>query len=170
MAVKLIFQHLPIAYEKGSTLLSRNALALASYYAGLSINVARVGNVHALSHQLGGCYGTPHGLANAILLPAVLDHTLKHSDAQLARLGRLLNSSNGEDMTHRQCATSVVVVVRKLNQRLGIPTHFTSLKVDDIAHLASCAAAESVLYPVPFLMRKTVAAGILEEILSAAEN
>ncbi|MBO6754238.1 MAG: iron-containing alcohol dehydrogenase, partial [Spongiibacter sp.] len=69
-AVSMIFQYLPRAYQDGSDADAREQMALAAYYAGMAINSASVGNVHAIAHQLGRHYSTPHGLANALVMPA----------------------------------------------------------------------------------------------------
>ena len=67
LAIKLIFEHLPTACSDGKNIESRSAMTMAAYYAGLAINQVNVGNVHAIAHQLGGKYGIPHGLANALV-------------------------------------------------------------------------------------------------------
>ena len=81
-AVRMIFANLQRAYDDGNDLAAREAMALASFYAGLAFTKAYVGYVHAFSHKIGGMYGVPHGLANAITLPYVLDFL---KDAPLAR-------------------------------------------------------------------------------------
>ncbi|MCD8078828.1 MAG: iron-containing alcohol dehydrogenase, partial [Lachnospiraceae bacterium] len=72
-AVKLIFQNLDAAYEDGSDLVARRNMLRASYYAGCAFTESYVGYVHAVAHSLGGAYNVPHGLANAVLLPFVLE-------------------------------------------------------------------------------------------------
>ena len=72
-AVRMIFANLPRACADGEDLEAREAMLLASFYAGLAFTKAYVGYVHAFSHKVGGKYGVPHGLGNAILLPYVLD-------------------------------------------------------------------------------------------------
>ena len=81
-AVRMIFEHLPRAYSNGDDIVAREAMALAAFYAGLAFTKAYVGYVHAFSHKIGGMYGVPHGMANAITLPYVLDFI---KDAPLAR-------------------------------------------------------------------------------------
>ena len=78
----MIFGNLQRAYDDGNDMAAREAMALASFYAGLAFTKAYVGYVHAFSHKLGGMYGVPHGLANAITLPYVLDF---NKDSPLAR-------------------------------------------------------------------------------------
>ena len=73
MAVSLIFQNLETAYEDGSNIEARRNMLKASYYAGCAFTKSYVGYVHAVAHSLGGAYNVPHGLANAILLPFVLE-------------------------------------------------------------------------------------------------
>ena len=73
-AVGLIFENLRTAYRDGSNLEAREKMALASTYAGFAFTRANVGYVHAIAHQFGGKYHTPHGLANAIMLPLSLIH------------------------------------------------------------------------------------------------
>ncbi len=73
LAIKLVFDNLPVAYRDGRNLDARNGMAMGAYYAGLAINQVNVGNVHAIAHQLGGKYGIPHGLANALVLPHILE-------------------------------------------------------------------------------------------------
>ena len=68
-ATKLIFENLISVYDDGSNLKKRKNMQWASYFAGIAFTRAYVGNVHSLAHALGGMYGTPHGLANAVLLP-----------------------------------------------------------------------------------------------------
>ena len=72
-AVKLVFTYLYRAYENGNDIEARENMQIASYDAGVAFTRAYVGYVHALAHALGGYYGTPHGLANAVLLPYVLE-------------------------------------------------------------------------------------------------
>ncbi len=71
-AVGMIYDNLRVAYRNGKNLEAREQMALAATYAGLAFTRANVGYVHAIAHQLGGKYHTPHGLANAIMLPHVL--------------------------------------------------------------------------------------------------
>ncbi len=85
-AVAMIFENLPRAFSDGKDLVARENMALASTYAGMAFTRANVGNVHAIAHQLGGKYHTPHGLANAIMLPHVLRFSAKATIGKLATL------------------------------------------------------------------------------------
>ena len=72
-ATKLIFDNVEEAYKNGKNLEARANMLKGSYLAGCAFTRAYVGYVHAIAHNLGGLYGTPHGLANAVILPYVLD-------------------------------------------------------------------------------------------------
>ena len=72
-AVKLIFDNLETAYRDGTDIHARQQMQLAAFFAGAAFTRACVGYVHAIAHTLGGLYGTPHGLANAVILPYVLE-------------------------------------------------------------------------------------------------
>lgn len=87
-AVKLIFENLRIAYNEPKNLPAREAMALASHYGGLALNMAGLGYVHGIAHQLGGYYGLPHGLSNAIVMPHILDFSRPVIDEKLAELAR----------------------------------------------------------------------------------
>ena len=85
-AIQLIFTNLPRAYADGSDVEARRAMALASFYAGLAFTRTSVGYVHAFAHTFGAYYRTPHGLANAIALPHVLEFSQEQARAPLARM------------------------------------------------------------------------------------
>ena len=85
-AVGLIFANLRTCYTDGKNLQAREKMALASTYAGMAFTRANVGYVHAIAHQFGGRYHTPHGLANAIMLPLVLKYSLPAVTDRLALL------------------------------------------------------------------------------------
>ncbi len=85
-AVKLIFENLDTAYTDGSNKEARRNMLRASYFAGCAFTKSYVGYVHAVAHSLGGQYNVPHGLANAVLLPYVLEAYGKTIHKKLAAL------------------------------------------------------------------------------------
>ncbi|MEC8428268.1 MAG: iron-containing alcohol dehydrogenase, partial [Pseudomonadota bacterium] len=85
-AIRMIMSDLTKAYDDGSDIKARSSMALASYYAGMAFTKAFVGYVHAIAHQFGAKYHTPHGLANAIVLPHILEYS---KPAVAHRLGEL---------------------------------------------------------------------------------
>lgn len=166
-AVSLIYRHLPRAFEEGQDLAAREQMALAASYAGLAFTRANVGNVHALAHQLGARYHTPHGLANALMLAPVLRFCAEAAQAPLARLAVQAGVAKADDDEAVQAANFIASVVA-LNQRLGIPAQLDALLEADIPALAAAACAEAnANYPVPQVMRQTDAEALLRELLPA---
>ncbi len=148
-AVGLIFENLRTACTQGSDLQAREKMLLASTYAGMAFTRANVGYVHAIAHQFGGRYHTPHGLANAIVLPHVLRYSLPDITDRLAALAvraRLGDESEREDVLAQKFIDGVVALERDI----GIPTHLDALRETDIPALARAACHEAHTgYPVP---------------------
>ena len=151
-AVGLIFENLRTAYREGSNLQARENMSLASTYAGIAFTRANVGYVHAIAHQFGGKYHTPHGLANAIVLPHVLRYSAPAVTGRLARLAvraGLGDESENEDAL----AQKFLDGVDQLNHDLDIPTYLQALRKADIPALAKAAIHEAHTgYPVPRYM------------------
>jgi alcohol dehydrogenase class IV len=165
-AVRMIFESLPRAYANGEDLEAREAMALASFYAGLAFTKAYVGYVHAFSHKLGGMYGVPHGLANAITLPYVLDF---EKDSPLARerladLAVAIGAGNASE-SKEVLAQRFVDQVRELNRAIGIPDRVDVLKPADVPEIARAAMVEAYRdYPVPKVMSLTEAEALLQRM------
>ena len=148
-AVVSIFAHLERAYRDGASLPDRMAMLEASFDAGAAFTRASVGNVHAIAHTLGGLYGTAHGLANAVLLPIVLEDYGAAAWPRLARLALLVGL--GGD-TEEARARAFVAAIRAMNARMGIPDRFDFIRTEDVARMAAWAAAEAnPVYPVPVI-------------------
>lgn len=147
-AVCGIFRYLETAYRDGSDLKARQELLLASYRAGFAFTRAGVGNVHAIAHTLGGLYNTPHGLANAVILPVVLEDYGEVIYPKLARLAELTGvAMTGSDQGK---ATAFLAAIRGMNRRMRIPEGFSCIRDEDIPRMISWADAEAnPVYPVP---------------------
>jgi alcohol dehydrogenase len=167
-AVGLIFDNLRVAYSDGRNLAARESMALAATYAGLAFTRANVGYVHAIAHQFGGKYHTPHGLANAIMLPLVLKYSLPAVTDRLALLAvraKLGRESEGEEVL----AQKFLDAVEQLNHDLGIPTFLAALKESDIPQLAEAACREAHTgYPVPRYMTQEICEGLIRQVLPPA--
>jgi len=163
LGVKLVFEHLVAAVRDGSDLDARAGMSMGAYYAGLAINQVNVGNVHAIAHQLGGKYGIPHGLANARVLPHVLDFCLEEAAPRLAELAILVGAGKaGEGET--QLAHGFIQAVRDLRTAVGIPDHSEKLQRQDFDEIAELAIAEGDGYPVPRLLDKASVLSMLDRI------
>ena len=151
-AVKLIFEYLEKAYNDGNDLHAREQMLIASYYAGLAFTRAYVGNVHAIAHNLGGLYNVPHGFANAVILPYVLDYYGDTAYERLARLGEIANVVDG-CQTDEEKAKAFIQAIRDLNKRMDIPDKIEGIKEEDLETIAKRALKEAnPLYPVPKIM------------------
>jgi alcohol dehydrogenase class IV len=163
LAVKLIFENLPKAYNNGSDTEAREGMAIGAYYAGLAINQVNVGSVHAIAHQLGGKYGIPHGLANALVLPHILEFCREEARPRLAELALLVGAGQESD-GESALADSFIQAVRDLRTEVGIPDQSDLIKASDFSYLADLAVAEGVSYPVPRLMSHGDVYAILSKI------
>ncbi|MCC8023047.1 MAG: iron-containing alcohol dehydrogenase, partial [Clostridiales bacterium] len=164
-AVKLIYGNLEKAYQDGSDLEARGNMLKASYYAGLAFTRAYVGYVHAIAHNLGGLYGTPHGLANAVILPYVLDYYGASAQHKLAKLADIAGVSGaGQDEAAK--AAAFIQSIRDMNARMNIPDKFDMIQEQDIPLLVERALKEgNPLYPVPRSMDKADCEAVLRRVL-----
>jgi alcohol dehydrogenase class IV len=168
-AVGLIFANLRTCYRDGKNLAAREKMALASTYAGMAFTRANVGYVHAIAHQFGGKYHTPHGLANAIMLPLVLRYSAPAVMDKLAQLA-LRAKLGGEGERTETLAERFLDAVEQLNEDLGIPTHLAALREEDIPALAKAACHEAhVGYPVPRYMTTEVCEQLIRSVLPPDE-
>lgn len=148
-AIKLIFKQLPIAFKDGNNIAAREALAIASCYAGLAFTKAGLGYVHAISHQIGAKYHLPHGMTNAVVLPHVLDFNIYSCASQLAQLAREIGLHK-ENITDIELAKLFINKVKELQSDLAIESKIIAIKKEDVKALAKEALKEAhYLYPVP---------------------
>ena len=151
-AVKLIFANLEKAYTDGKDLEARGNMLKGSYLAGRAFTHAYVGYVHAIAHNLGGLYGTPHGLANAVILPYVLDYYGDCIYPQLAKLADIAGVS-APGMSTADKGKAFIAAIRQMNENMNIPSTFDMIKEEDIPLLVQRALKEgNPLYPVPKIM------------------
>ncbi len=151
-ATKLVFQNLKRAYDNGDDMNARENMLWASYLAGCAFTVSYVGYCHAVAHSLGGMYNTPHGLANAVLIPYVLE---AYGDKIYKQLKDLAISAGlaKENTPEEQAAKSFINSIKILNKSLNIGTKLPELQIKDIKALAENASKEAnPVYPVPVLM------------------
>jgi len=159
-ATKLIFDNLKVAYADGKNIEARDHMLHASLYAGRAFSRACVGNVHAIAHTLGGIYGTPHGLANAVVLPYVMEDYGLAVYKKLARLAEIVGITGADD---GEKARAFIAAIRQLNKDMNIVDKFDHIKDEDIPQMVEWALKEAnPIYPVPVIwdaeqMTKTIA-------------
>jgi alcohol dehydrogenase class IV len=140
-------------------------MALASFYAGLAFTRTSVGYVHAIAHGFGATYGTPHGLANALALPHVLDISLDAATARMALMADWIGVA-GAGASEREKAERFIRAVRALSAQVDIPNTLEALRAEDVPALARQALAEAHMnYPVPRVMDLAECEGLIRRIL-----
>ena len=153
-AIKLIFENLEEAYSNGTNLTARSNMQKAAYLAGMAFTRAYVGYVHAIAHSLGGFYSVPHGLANAIILPYVLEYYGESVHQPLAELAEIVGIAAPAVSTN-QNAIKFIEEIKHLNDRLNIPKKVSGIVDRDIPLMVERAFAEAnPLYPVPRILFK----------------
>lgn len=165
VATRLIFQNIEKAYSNGEDEKARANMLRASYLAGCAFTRSYVGYVHALAHQLGGKYNTAHGLANAVLLPYVLE---AYGSAVYKKLKKLAIAINiADELTdEREASIRFINEIRKLEKSMDIPDKISDLKEEDIKMLSRGAAKEAnPLYPVPVIWSEKELENIYYKVL-----
>ena len=167
-AVAGIFRHLPEVCRDGGNLGARQAMLAASYQAGFAFTRAGVGNVHAIAHTLGGLYDVGHGLANAVLLPVVLED---YGPTVYRRLARLAEAAGlpGED--DAQKANAFIAAIRAMNQQFRIPEGFSCIREEDLPQMAAWADAEAnPTYPVPVIYDRAHFIRVIRRVMLPAKR
>lgn len=151
-ATSLIFQNIETAYKEPRNEEARRNMLQAAFLAGNAFSQSYVGYVHAVAHSLGGAYHIPHGLANSVLLPYVLDEYGAKAYKKLKDLSVAAGVSSADDSAE-EAAKAFIAEIRAMNERMGIPTKLKGIQENHIKKLARRASAEAnPLYPVPKLM------------------
>lgn len=164
-ATKLIMQNLPQVMANGADETARQNMSQASYLAGQAFTKAGVGYVHAVAHNFGARYHVPHGLANAIIMPYVLDYSKPSCTQRLAELAEAGGLKKGNE-TPEQLADAFIARIREMNTQFGIPTKVDKLKREDIPAIVDAALAEAhYTYAVPRYMDKPTCERFVAQML-----
>lgn len=166
-ATVTIFKYLEKAYADGNDMEAREEMLNAAFKAGFAFTRSGVGNVHAIAHTMGGLYGVAHGLANAIILPIVLEDYGEKVWHRLARLAQLTGVCiEGSDETK---AKAFISEVYAMNKRMGIPSGIDCIRDEDIPQMVSWALAEAnPTYPVPVVYTAEHCAAVIRRIREMA--
>ena len=169
-AATRIVRSLYTAYENGGDMQARADMLRAAYCAGVSFTRSYVGYVHGVAHSLGGQYGVPHGLANAVILPYFLDAYGAACHQKLGRLARVAHVAP-QSASDREAAEAFIRWIREMNARMGIPEKIPQIRTADIPEMARHAARESnPLYPVPVLMDERQLAQMYVQLMPAKKE
>ena len=163
-ATKMIFENIETAYKDGKNIEARDQMLKASFYAGQAFTRAYVGYVHAIAHNLGGQYGVPHGLANAIILPYVLEYYGETAHKRLAKLAVIAGVKT--DGTDKEKAEAFIEAIKTLNKNMNIPDGFDMVQEKDIPVIVERALKEgNPLYPVPKIMDKADCEAVIRRMM-----
>ena len=141
-AIELIARHLRGAVE--NTAEGREGMALAQYVAGMGFSNVGLGIVHSMAHGLGALYDTPHGVANAIILPVVMEYNAPYAGEKYREIARAMGVEGVDAMTQEEYRKAACDAVRKLGQDVGIPADLKAIvKDEDVQFLAESAFADA---------------------------
>lgn len=137
-AIEIISKSLRGAVE--NTPEGREGMALGQYIAGMGFSNVGLGIVHSMAHPLGALYDTPHGVANAIILPTVMEYNAPATGEKYRDIAKAMGVKGTDDMTQEEYRKAAVDAVRKLSQDVGIPANLKDIvKEEDIPFLAQSA-------------------------------
>ena len=163
-ATKLIFENIEKVYVDGKDIEARDKMLKASFYAGMAFTRAYVGYVHAIAHNLGGFYGIPHGHANAVIIPYVLEYFGDTAHERLAKLAVI--SGVKTDGTDAEKANAFIDAIKTLNKNMNIPDGFDCIKEEDIPTIVERALKEgNPLYPVPKIMNAADCEAVIKRLM-----
>lgn len=161
-AIELIHQHLKNAVENGNNAEAREGMALAQYIAGMGFSNVGLGIVHSMAHPLGAFYDTPHGIANALLLPYVMEYNAQSpASAKYGLIAKAMGVENTEKMTESEAVEAAINAVRNLSVSINIPQklHEIGIQESDLEALSHAAFNDVCTGGNP---RQTSSADILE--------
>lgn len=163
-AIQLVAAYLPLAVGDGKDLHARHKMAEASYMAGMSFSNAGLGVCHAIAHQVGARYKVPHGAANALLLPEVMQFNLLVRQDALKDVARAF-SLRIEHLDAKAAAQRGIEAVRELSAAVGLPTRLQQVGADpaDFPTLADQALADPTLQTNPRTASKQDIIDILQK-------
>ncbi|MDH4321893.1 MAG: iron-containing alcohol dehydrogenase [Desulfobulbaceae bacterium] len=164
-AIGLISANLGMAYAHGENMEARSAMLMGSLLGGKALAIAGVGLVHAMAYPLGGMFGIPHGLANAVLLPYVTAYNIIGNPEKFATIAEVMGQ-NVDKMTLREAAEAAVEAIYNLNQDVGIPATLAELKIPAKKIPEMAKIALTVTRPVENNPRKPT----LEDVIAIYES
>lgn len=141
-AIEIIAKHLRGAVE--NTKEGREGMALGQYIAGMGFSNVGLGIVHSMAHPLGAVYDTPHGVANAIILPTVMEYNAPATGEKYREIARAMGVSGVDDMSQEEYRKAAIDAVKQLSVDVGIPQDLKEIvKPEDIQFLAESAYADA---------------------------
>lgn len=169
-AVKIILRDLIGVFANGADVEARHRMAHASYMAGKAFTQVGVGYVHAIAHNIGGLYHVPHGRANAIIMPYVLEYSLPNCAHRLAQLAFACGIAPDSADEH-SAAKQFIERIKAMNAHFGIPAFIPELLAEDIPQIAQRACQEAhFTYAVPRFMTVADCESVVRKMLPPSSH
>lgn len=142
-AIEMIARYLETAVNEPQNAEARNGMAVAQYIAGMAFSNVGLGVVHGMAHPMGAIFDIPHGVANALLLPTIMEFNMPAAVDKYVQIAKAMDVYSA-GMSKEEAAQAAVDAVRALAIRVGIPQHLTELGINegDLDRLATAAAAD----------------------------
>ena len=142
-AIEMINRHLETAVNEPSNAEARDGMAVAQYIAGMAFSNVGLGVVHGMAHPMGAIFDIPHGVANALLLPIIMEFNMPAALDKYVDIAKAMNVYQST-MTTEEAAQAAVDAVKDLSKRVGIPQTLTEIgiKEEDLDRLAEAAFAD----------------------------
>lgn len=142
-AIRMISRHHPVAVEQPTDADARNGMAVAQYIAGMAFSNVGLGLVHGMAHPMGSLFDVPHGVANALLLPTIMEFNMPACLDKYPEIARAMGVDT-TGMTREEASQAAVDAVNALAVKVGIPQHLSDLGIteSDIPQLAAQALAD----------------------------
>ena len=165
-AIEMIARYLETAVNEPQNAEARNGMAVAQYIAGMAFSNVGLGVVHGMAHPMGAIFDIPHGVANALLLPTVMEFNMPAAIDKYVQIAKAMNVYS-VGMSNEEAAEAAVEAVRQLAIRVGIPLHLSDLgiKAEDLDRLATAAAADVCTPGNPRFVDKDIILGLYEKVL-----
>ena len=165
-AIEMIARYLETAVNEPQNAEARNGMAVAQYIAGMAFSNVGLGVVHGMAHPLGAIFDIPHGVANALLLPTVMEFNMPAAIDKYVQIAKAMNVYSA-GMSNEEAAEAAVEAVRQLSVRVGIPQHLAELgiKAEDLDKLATAAAADVCTPGNPRFVDKEIIQRLYEKVL-----
>lgn len=165
-AIEMIARYLETAVNEPQNAEARNGMAVAQYIAGMAFSNVGLGVVHGMAHPLGAIFDIPHGVANALLLPTVMEFNMPAAIDKYVQIAKAMDVYT-PGMSKEDAAQAAVDAVRALAVRVGIPQHLAELgiKAEDLNKLATAAAADVCTPGNPRFVDKEIIQRLYEKVL-----
>ena len=165
-AIEMIARYLETAVNEPQNAEARNGMAVAQYIAGMAFSNVGLGVVHGMAHPMGAIFDIPHGVANALLLPTIMEFNMPAAIDKYVQIAKAMDVYSA-GMNNEEAAEAAVEAVRQLSIRVGIPQHLSELgiKGEDLDRLATAAAADVCTPGNPRFVNKDIILGLYEKVL-----